>query len=197
MSSYRPPVTIIETPDGNAARPDMYSGVIKFSGNGISSSGDSVIFSQEGGEGVSTLTGDSGGTVSPDTSGNINIKGSGGVSVSGSGNTLSLSSNSSIIWSDQGVSTTVEINTGSVSTAPITLILPPSPPNGGICEFILGSNDTLNITANTGHKIRIGNAETAISGSVSTGVVGNSIKLVYNSNLTTWLVPSLIGNWVV
>ena len=42
---------------------------------------------------------------------------------------------SSFVWNDQGSSTTVTSNTGSVSTAAITLTLPATPANGDICEL--------------------------------------------------------------
>lgn len=102
-----------------------------------------------------------------------------------------------VVWSDQGASTTVGSNTGSVSTAAITLTLPASPSNGDTCEFILGAALNLNVTANAGHTIRMGNLVSAVAGTASTAVLGNSLILVYNSTLTSWLTKSAIGNWVI
>lgn len=102
-----------------------------------------------------------------------------------------------VIWSDQGASTTVGSNTGSVSTAAITLTLPAAPSNGDVCEFILSSSANLNVTANAGQTVRLGNSTTAVAGTVSTAVQGNALRLVYNSTLTSWLAASIIGNWVI
>ena len=100
-------------------------------------------------------------------------------------------------WSDHGVSTIVDPNTGSVSTAAVTLTLPPSPSNGDVCEFILGTSSTLNVSGNAGQMIRIGNLLTPLAGTASSFNQGNTLKLVYNSTLTSWIATSLIGNWVI
>ncbi len=102
---------------------------------------------------------------------------------------------SAFTWSDQGASITVASNTGSVSTAAITLTLPATPTNGDVCEFVLGVLANLNVSANTGHTIRLGDIVSVSAGAASTEVLGNRLKVVFNSTLTSWLATSLIGNW--
>jgi len=102
-----------------------------------------------------------------------------------------------IVWSDESLSKTVSSNTGSVSLAEVTLTLPPSPENGDVCEFILGIAAQLTVAANAGQTLRIGNLVTSIAGNTSSAVLGNALKLVYNSVLKSWLSEDVTGNWVI
>ena len=102
-----------------------------------------------------------------------------------------------ITWSDQGASTTVSSNTGSVSTAAIALTLPASPSNGDTCSFIIGVALALTVTANAGHTIRLGNTVSAAAGPAISRFLGNSLTLIYNTTLNSWIAQSAIGNWVI
>ena len=96
-------------------------------------------------------------------------------------------------WSDQGFTTTVAANTGSVSTANISLTLPASPSNGDVCEFILGVALRLNIKANVGQTIKMVSLFSSVGGTIWADLAGYAVKLVYNTTLTSWLVISRLG----
>ena len=102
-----------------------------------------------------------------------------------------------ITWSDRGVSATVASNTGSVSTAAIALTLPAAPTNGDVCSFILGAALALTVTANAGQTVRVGSTISAAAGTAVASVLGNSLTLVYNTTLSSWMAESVIGNWII
>lgn len=102
-----------------------------------------------------------------------------------------------LIWSDEGASTTVESFTGSFSTAAIALTLPASPSIGDTVAFIVNFAGALTITANAGQTIRLGNAVSGVAGTAVSSVVGNSLTLIYNSSTTSWISQNSVGNWVL
>lgn len=167
--------------------------------NGLShfDSGDFTVdangfVSLAGGGAAQTITGDSGGPLSP-TTGNWNIIGGPGVTTSGSGSTLTINS---VVFTDQGISTSVTSNSGSFATAAITLTLPAAPAQGEVCEFVATSAAVLVVDAPSTHLIRIANAITSAGGTASSsGLAGDSLSLRYRASDTTWYATSVIGVW--
>ncbi len=140
-----------------------------------------------------TITGDSGGALSP-TAGNWNILGGPGVTTSGSGSTLTINS---VVYTDQGGSTSVTSDSGSFATAAITLTLPATPAQGEICEFVTTSADSLVVDAPGTQLIRIGTSVSSAGGTAtSPALAGSSLVLRYRSSDTTWYATSEIGVWI-
>lgn len=130
-----------------------------------------------------TITGDSGGALFP-TAGNWNILGGPGVTTSGSGSTLTINS---VVYTDQGGSTSVTSDSGSFATSAITLTLPASPAQGELCSFIATTAAVLVVDAPGTQLIRIGNAVSSAGGTAtSSGLAGDSLVLRYRTADTTW-----------
>lgn len=146
------------------------------------------------GSGVAqTITGDSGGALSP-TAGNWNILGGPGVTTSGSGSTLTINS---VVFTDQGGSTSVTSDSGSFATAAITLTTPGTPAQGEELVFVCTSASALVIDAASTHLIRIGSLVSSAGGTATSTAIGDSLTLRYRSSDTTWYAVSAIGTWVL
>ena len=102
-----------------------------------------------------------------------------------------------LTWTDRSASATVLANSGSFSTAAISLTLPASPAQGSVCQFIVDAAGVLSVVANTGQLIRVGNVTSASAGMAQSSAQGDSISLVYRSSDTTWIVQGIQGNWAI
>lgn len=138
-----------------------------------------------------TITGDSGGALSP-TAGNWNILGGPGVTTSGSGSTLTINS---VVYTDEGISASVTSDSGSFSTAAITLTLPASPANGERCEFIASTADQLVITAAGTQVINVGSTASSAGGTLTSNAKGDAVSLIYQSSSDDWFALSVVGVW--
>jgi hypothetical protein len=98
-------------------------------------------------------------------------------------------------WTDQGSSTTVGENTGSFSTAAITLTLPESPPQGTIAAFAVDNAGALILVAGNAQFIRLGTAISSSNGTATSTNQGDSITLVFRTADNTWIATSSIGMW--
>ena len=146
-----------------------------------------------GGGAGQTITGDSGGALSP-TTGNWNILGGPGVTTSGSGSTLTINS---VLYTDQAAPTAVAADSGSMSTAAITLTLPAAPANGTRCEFIASTADALIVDAPGTAIIRIGNVASSAGGTATSTAQSDSLSLVYQSSTDDWHALSVVGVFVL
>lgn len=142
---------------------------------------------------ILTVTGDSGGALSPNV-GNMNILGGPGVTTSGSGNTLTINS---VVFTDQGASTSVTADSGSFSTAAITLTLPASPAQGEECIFVASTADALVIQAAGTQVINFGNSASSAGGTLTSTAKGDSVTLRYQSSSDDWFVVGSQGNFTV
>lgn len=142
---------------------------------------------------ANTITGDAGGAISP-TSGNWNILGGPGVTTSGSGSTLTINS---VVFTDQGGSTSVTSDSGSFATAAITLTLPASPAQGELVQVVCTSASALVVDAPSTHLIRLGSSVTSAGGTVTSTAIGDSLTLRYRTSDTTWYATSIVGNWTI
>ncbi len=92
-----------------------------------------------------------------------------------------------MVWTDRGSSVSVLSNSGSFATASIILTLPATPTQGDTCEFCVSGAFSLVLDAPSTHLIQLGNVVTSAGGTcTSSGLSGDSIKLVYRSSNTTW-----------
>jgi len=138
------------------------------------------------------FTADSG-TATP-AAGNINILGGPGVTTSATGSTVTINS---VVFTDQGGTTSVTADSGSFATAAITLTLPATPVQGEVCEFVATTAAILVVDAPSTHLIRIGNAISSAGGTASSsGLAGDALVLRYRASTTTWHATSVIGVWI-
>lgn len=100
-------------------------------------------------------------------------------------------------WNDVGISGPVNSFNGYFSTAAVTLTLPAAPAQGDVIKFKADSALNLVIQANIGQKIRVGNAITALAGSIVSTDIGDAIELTYRAATSSWLANSVIGNWTI
>jgi hypothetical protein len=103
----------------------------------------------------------------------------------------------SVLYTDQGSGVTVVSDSGSFSTAAITLTLPASPNNGERCEFIAASGVLVIQLAGTqvGH---LAGASTSAGGTFTGSATGDSIVLIYQSSTDDWwALGSPSGVWVL
>lgn len=140
-----------------------------------------------------TITGDSGGALSP-TAGNWNILGGPGVTTSGSGSTLTINS---VVFTNQGSSTSVTSDSGSFATAAITLTTPAAPAQGEELVFVCTTANALVVDAASTHLIRIGSLVTSAGGTATSTAIGDSLTLRYRAADTTWYATSVIGTWLI
>lgn len=148
-----------------------------------------------GGAAIDTITGDDAVAVPPDGAGNLNIVGGPGVTITGDVGTNTLTVNS-VLYTDQGVSTSVVADSGSFSTAAITLTLPASPNNGERCEFV-ATNGILTIQAAGTQVIHLGGDSSSAGGACTGSSTGDSITLIYQSSTDDWWSLSANGVWVL
>jgi hypothetical protein len=139
-----------------------------------------------------TITGDSGGALSP-TLNNWNILGGPGVTASGSGSTLTINS---VVFTDQGASTTMASDNGYFVTGNFALTLPASPAQGEMCIIYADTTSSISVTANTGQTIRLANSVTAVASSINSGSRGDSITLRYRTSDTQWKAVASTGGWI-
>lgn len=134
----------------------------------------------------------------PDGSGNFNINAGKGIIITpGSSNITIASKSENIDWTDYATSATVLANSGSISTATISLTLPISPVNSDICKFLVGIGETLIIQASPSQKIRLGKIISNEEGTAQTSIIGSSLNLVYIASQKQWVATSSIGNWTI
>jgi len=135
--------------------------------------------------------------VVPDAAGLVNIRGSGSVSTIGSLNTLTIDvSGGGIVWTDHAISASVLSDSGSFSTASVTLTTPASPANGDVLKFVNMFGASLIVTAAGTQLIRVMGSISSAGGTQTSTVIGDSLDLVYQSSSTTWVAIATNGNWV-
>ena len=139
-----------------------------------------------------TITGDSGGALSP-TAGNWNILGGPGVTTSGSGSTLTINS---VVFTDT-TAATLAVDNGYFATAAGTYTLPAAPAQGEEVIVFCDTAGAVAVTANTGHKIRIGSSITGNAGSLTSTAIGDTVTLRFRTSGATWMTVSSLGNWTV
>lgn len=142
-----------------------------------------------------TITGDSGGALSP-TSGNWNLLGRSGSKTSGSGSTLTINSPP---YADQGGSTSVTLNSGSFSTATITLTTPVTAGllDGDLLEFVATTANPLTIQFAATQVGHIGNVASSVAGTFVSTAIGDAVSLRYQVSTNDWWATSVQGNWTI
>jgi hypothetical protein len=139
-----------------------------------------------------TITGDTGPALSP-TSNNWNILGGPGVTTSGSGSTLTINS---VVFTDQGSSTTILSDNGYWVTGAFAMTMPASPADGEEILIEANTSSTVTITANTGQTLRLASNVTSSAGSITSGARGDSITFRYNATNTQWIAFDSTGGWI-
>ena len=124
----------------------------------------------------------------------LSILGGPGVTTSGSGSTLTINS---VVYTDQGGSTSVTSDSGSFSTAAITLTLPASPSSGERCEFIASTADQLVIQAAGTQVIHLGGVASSAGGTATSSAIGDAMSLIYQSSTDDWWALNSVGVWVL
>lgn len=122
----------------------------------------------------------------------LNVLGGPGVTTTASGNTFTVNS---VVFTDQGGTTSVTSDSGSFATAAITLTLPAGPAQGELVEFVCTTANALVIDAPSTHLIRIGALISSAGGTATSTAIGNAVKLRYRAADTTWYAISVIGTW--
>lgn len=121
----------------------------------------------------------------------------GTVSFTAGANTLDMEvSGGGIIWTDHAISASVLSDSGSFSTASVTLTTPASPANGDVLKFVNMFGASLIVTAAGTQLIRVMGSISSAGGTQTSTVIGDSLDLVYQSSSTTWVAIATNGNWV-
>lgn len=107
-------------------------------------------------------------------------------------------STSNIPWTDEGGNFNAGSNQGYFCTASLTGTLPPTPAQGDVVRVVVDTASVVNITANAGQKIRLGNSISALAGTAASTKQGDSVDLVYRASSATWYsVGGIQGSWTV
>lgn len=111
--------------------------------------------------------------------------------------TIAASGGTSFTWTDQGTNFSAASNNGYFCTAALTATLPASPSQGDTIRIFCDTGSTVTVTANTGQKIRLGSAISALAGTAACAVQGNALNLVYRSSSAVWDAFSAVGSWTI
>lgn len=146
-----------------------------------------------GGSVANTYTTDSGNAIP--AAGVLNVLGRSGSKTGGSGSTLTVRSPP---YSDQALSTTVTLNSGSFATAAITLTTPATAGllDGDLLEFV-ATNGVLVIQLAATQVAHLGSVATSAAGTLTSTLTGDSISLRYQASTNDWWATSSIGTWVL
>ncbi len=107
-------------------------------------------------------------------------------------------STSNIPWTDEGGNFNAASNNGYFVTALATATLPPTPAQGDVIRIVIDTASVVTVTANTGQKIRLGNAISGLAGTAASTKQGDSIDLVYRASSAVWYsVGGIQGSWNV
>lgn len=121
-----------------------------------------------------------------------------GINITNASNSITISTvGAGLTWSDTSGTFTAVVDNGYFLTAASTPTLPVSPSEGDTIEFAIFAAATMTITANTGQFIRLGTAISAAAGTCVASIIGNTIKLVYRSSVTTWISTAAVGSWTI
>lgn len=125
----------------------------------------------------------------------LNVFGLSGSKTSGTGNTLTIKSPP---YANQAGSTTVTLNSGSFSTAAITLTTPATAglADGDLIEFV-ATNGVLVIQLAATQVAHLGSLATTVAGTITGTATGDSISLRYQASTNDWWATSSIGNWIL
>jgi len=100
-------------------------------------------------------------------------------------------------WVDQGVSTTLLLNTGYYVTAATTQTLPAAPQQGDTVKIICDTASAVVVTANAGQSIRLSSSASSVAGTFTNTARGDSLDLFYRAATTQWIALNAVGNWTV
>lgn len=102
------------------------------------------------------------------------------------------------IYTNQGASTTVRLNSGSFVTATSTLTTPPTTglSDGDLLEFVV-TNGTLTIQLAATQVAHVGSLTTSAAGTITSTLTGDTIILRYQVSTNDWWATSVIGTWLI
>ncbi len=100
-------------------------------------------------------------------------------------------------WIDESTNFNALSNNGYFCTATLTATLPANPSQGDVVAIFSDTTSFITVTANTGHKIRIGNVISATSGSIGSTRQGDSVYMIYRAVASTWETINAVGSWNV
>lgn len=124
-----------------------------------------------------------------------NVVGGPGVTVTNSGTTYTVNS---VVYTNQAGSTSVTKNSGSFSTAAVTLTTPVTAGlvDGDLLEFVATSGVLIIQLAAT-QVAHLGSVATTAAGSLTSAATGDSISMRYQASTNDWWVTSSIGTWLL
>lgn len=126
--------------------------------------------------------------------GNLLIVGGPGITTSASSNAITVNN---LIFTDRGTSTAVLTNTGSFSTAAITLTLPATVSNGDMVSFVASTANVLVLQLPGAQVANVGNVATSAGGTITSTAKGDSLTLRYQTSSNDWFAVSSMGIWVL
>jgi len=156
------------------------------------------------GAAIEYIAGNSGGNVGPTGANVINLVGSGDVVVTGvpgtSTLTISLGGAQGFEWSAISANQAAVTNNGYIcnKASTLTLSLPAASSVGDLLEAVNNNTATgVQLTQAAGQQVFFGSVSTTLgaTGTLTSSVLGDSVRLVCTVANTTWRVISSIGNW--
>lgn len=151
--------------------------------------------------GIAGITVSASEPVAIDTNGQLSGLGLGSaaqvLTSNGAGSSPTWQAPGGLAYTDQASSVSVTSDSGSFSTAAITLTLPASPAQGDVCEFVASTSDQLVIQAAGTQVIHIGNTASSATGTATSSAIGDSLSLVYQSSTDDWWALNSVGNWTL
>ncbi len=105
----------------------------------------------------------------------------------------------SVVFTDQAANTAVLSDSGSYSTASVTLTTPTAPENGDELIFIAttAGAGTLVVRLDGAQVAHLGSVATSAGGTLTNTAIGDSLVLRYQSSTNDWWTTSSIGIWVL
>ena len=124
----------------------------------------------------------------------IDVIGGPGVTVTNVGDVFTVNS---VVYSDDAVGSTVTSDSGTFTTAAVTMTLPASPAQGERCEFI-ATNGVIVVQSAGSQVIHIGGDSSSGPGTATGSATGDSLNLIYQASTDDWWsIGSPSGVWVL
>ena len=123
----------------------------------------------------------------------------GSVTIGYSSPNITLTASGGVTYSDEGGSTTVDVNTGSFATATVTLTTPATAGlvDGDTLEFVATTANALTIQFAATQVGHIGNVASSAAGTFVSTAIGDAVVLRYQASTNDWWATSVVGNWTI
>lgn len=118
----------------------------------------------------------------------------GNIIISAGGNVVNFNAlpNATFTWQNISADQTMDANQGYITNGAVNLnlALPATSSIGDEIEIVAASSATWRITMNASQQVRVANMQTILGGTVTSSIIGDSIRIICNDVNTQWIAVS-------